>query len=460
MSVEAKPRGRLIVVSNRGPYQIQVTKRGVKRERSVGGLVTSMLPMLEQLGGVWIAWGEPAGSFQIPLQRPRFELRQLALSPEQVRHYYQGLSNSALWPLCHSFLGRVHYDSSDWEQYEQVNRIFAQAAIQVAEPGDTVWVHDYQLGRAPLHIRQARPAGRLLFFWHIPFPPVELFATFPWRRALLESLLTCDVVGFHIPQYAKNFMEAAVELAGARATNDTVYWAGRETRVLARPIGIDFEAIHRTAASPQMEAKARKWRAALGDDPLVLGVERMDYTKGILERLRGLEHLLDTRPAWRRKVSLIQVVTPSRSEVMAYQQKKREIDEAVGRINGRFSDGLWMPIRYLYRSLSINELIALYRTAEVALVTPLRDGLNLVAKEYVAARIHGDGVLVLSEFAGVARQLPEAVLVNPYSDEQMSAAIEQALSMPAAEQRARMTAMRDRLRSQDIMWWAKEFLDG
>ncbi|MCC7362593.1 MAG: trehalose-6-phosphate synthase [Anaerolineales bacterium] len=459
MTAKSRPRPGLVIVSNRGPYRLYVTKRGLKRERTVGGLVTSVLPMLEHVGGVWIAWGEPEGRFPIPPRRSKFELQHLRLEPEQVRRYYHGLSNSALWPLCHSFLGRVRYTPSDWQCYEQVNGLFAHAALAAAGPDDVIWVHDYQLGRMPQYVRDARPSARLLGFWHIPFPSVELFATFPWRQRLLEGLLACDVLGFHIPAYAGNFIAAAVELLGARADGDQVAWRGWTTRVKARPIGIDFAAIARTAASPPAQKRAQEWRAAIGQHPIVLGVERMDYTKGILERLNAMEVLLERRPDWHGKVTLIQIVTPSRTEVPTYQQKKREVDEAVGRINGRFSDGVWSPIRYFCRSFSIDELIALYRTAEVALVTPLRDGLNLVAKEYVAARLNNDGVLVLSEFAGAAQQLPEAVLVNPYSIDDMATAIEGALTMPIDEQRRRMEAMRARIQAQDIDWWAQEFLN-
>jgi trehalose 6-phosphate synthase len=272
-------------------------------------------------------------------------------------------------------------------------------------------------------------------------------------------LLACDVVGFHIPEYAQNFQETAAELLGARVDGEMVHWEGRETRVMARPIGIDFAAVERVASHPQIGQRIQQLTEGVSQQPLVLGVERMDYTKGILERLKGVEYLLEHKPEWRHKFSLIQIVTPSRTEVESYVQKKREVDEAVGRINGHFSDGLWLPVRYLYRSFSINELIMFYCAAQVALVTPLRDGLNLVAKEYVATRVEGDGVLVLSEFAGVAQQLPEALLVNPYSVEEMAAAIERALQMPVEEQRQRMTAMRDRLKSQDIRWWAQEFLN-
>jgi trehalose-6-phosphate synthase len=322
-----------------------------------------------------------------------------------------------------------------------------------------IWVHDYQLARVPVFIREQKPAARLLFFWHIPFPSAGLFRTLPWRLRILEGLLACDLVGFHIPEFARNFVETAVELLGAHADGETVHYAGRATRVIARPIGIDVEAIDREARSRRTEQRVQRLRDALGAGTLIVGVERMDYTKGIVERLQGVEYLLDHQPEWRGKFSLIQIVTPSRLDVEAYRQKKREVDETVGRINGRFSDGIWIPIRYLHRTFSPSELIAYYRAADIALVTPLRDGLNLVAKEYVAARIHDDGVVILSEFAGVAHQLPEALITNPYSAEDVAAALEQALQMPKVEQRPRMEAMRNRTRAEDIKWWADEFLD-
>ena len=455
-----KPPFRLVLVSNRGPYRLHLTRNGVKRERTVGGLVTSLLPMLEQTGGAWIAWGEPEGRFALPPRKPCFALRHLTLTAEQVRMFYHGFSNNALWPLCHYFLGRVHYDRAEWQVYEEVNRLFAQATLEEAGENDVVWVHDYQLARAPFFIRQQRPSARLLFFWHIPFPSTEIFRTLPWRRAVLEGLLACDLVGFHIPEYARNFIETAVELLGARVDGEMVYYAGRATRVIARPIGIDYAALDREAHLPRTEARVQRLRQALGAGTLILGVERMDYTKGIVERLWGVEHLLEQHPAWRGKFCLIQIVTPSRLDVEAYRQKKREVDETVGRINGRFSDGIWIPIRYQHRSFSPSELIAYYRAADIALVTPLRDGLNLVAKEYVASRIHEDGVVILSEFAGVAYQLPEALITNPYDVDDVAATLEQALRMPKTEQHWRMEAMRNRLKVEDITWWARDFLEG
>ncbi len=460
MSPHMRSPFRLVIVSNRGPYNLHVTRQGLKREKTIGGLVTSILPMIEDVGGVWIAWGEPEGRYPGRPGESSFDLRYLAIGREQFSKYYHGLSNGALWPLCHYFMGRVRYDEADWEAYMQVNRQFAQAALEEARDDDLIWVHDYHLTLVPRAIRQQRPAARIAFFWHIPFPAAELFRTLPWRQPLLEGLLACELIGFHIPEYADNFMEAAAEVLGAQAAGQSIRYAGRTTHVLARPIGIDYEAVHRQARQPRTEERARRLRENLDGQTLILGVERLDYTKGIIERLQAMEKLLDAEPALHRRVALIQIVTPSRQDVQAYRQRKREIDEIVGRINGRFSDGFWVPIRYLYRSVSPTELAAYLRAADIALVTPLRDGLNLVAKEYVAARVNGDGVLILSEFAGVARQLPQALLVNAYSPQDISAAIREALAMPKEEQRRRMEAMQARIKTEDLSWWAREFLGG
>jgi trehalose 6-phosphate synthase/phosphatase len=448
-----------VMVSHRGPYRLRKTAQGVRRERSIGGLATSVVPLMEQLGGVWVTAGESAGRFLMPPRKPKYTLRYVSLTPEEQQGFYYGLSNNALWPLCHSFLGRVRYDLDEWNMYEQVNREFAQVALDEAAEDDVIWVHDYQLARVPYFVRAGRPGARILFFWHIPFPPLEIFRTLPWRNLLLEGLLCTDVLGFHIPLYVRNFKDAARDILGARVEGEIVEYKNIRTRVVARPIGIDYAEVERIARAPETQRRAQQLRVGLGNGSLIVGVERMDYTKGIVERLRGLDYLLERRPEWVGRLSLTQIVTPSRDAVEAYRQKKREIDEMVGRVNGRFSDGLWSPIHYQYRAYPPSELIAYYCAADIALVTPLRDGLNLVAKEYVASRIDGDGAVILSEFAGVADQLPEAILTNPYSAEQVASALQQALTMGAAEKKQRMAAMQARLRSQDIHWWLKEFLD-
>jgi trehalose 6-phosphate synthase len=449
---------RLVLVSSRGPYRQHMTKQGLRWEKTVGGLVTAVLPVLERLGGVWIAWGEPGGRHTSLPGQEHYDVRYIELTPVQVEGFYYGLSNSALWPLCHYFLGRVVYDREQWAIYEQVNRLFAQVTLEEAGDDDMIWVHDYQLARVPAYLRHDRPDARLAFFWHIPFPAPEMFRTFPWRRPILKSLLACDLVGFHIPEYAENLAESAKELLGARIEGENIRYEGHVTRVIARPIAIDYEGVEREARSPLVARRVKRLRETLRGQKIILGVERIDYTKGILERLRGMERLLELKPELHGKVALFQIVTPSREGIEAYREKKREIDEIVGRINGRFSNDLWTPVHYLYRSFSPQRLMVYYRAADIALVTPLRDGLNLVAKEYVASRFEADGVLILSEFAGVAQQLPEAVLVNPYDVDDMARALEQALAMPKEEQQRRMQVMQKRLRSQGIDWWTEEFL--
>ncbi len=458
MSAKGRQPFRLILASNRGPYRLQITKQGIKREKAVGGLVSSILPMMEKFGGVWLAAGDPPGRYSNAPGRPPFDLRYIQLTAEQIQGYYHGLANGALWPLCHYFLERAQYIQEQWEIYEQVNRQFAQAVLEEAREEDVIWVQDYQLARVPCILREARPTARIAFFWHIPFPAPEVFRTLPWRSPLIRSLLACDLIGFHIPAYAENFIRTAVALFGVQVEDGVVQYKGHATQVLARPIGIDYEVIERWARLKRTEQRVSQLRANLREQTVILGVERMDYTKGILERLRAMERLLELKPELHGTVTLIQIVTPSRQGVAAYRRSKREIDEMVGRINGRFSDGIWVPIRYLYRSFSLAELMAYYRAADVALVTPLRDGLNLVAKEYVAARIHADGVLILSEFAGVAEQLQEALIVNPYNLEELAGALAQALAMRQEEQHVRMVAMQARIKQQDITWWADEFL--
>lgn len=450
---------RLVVVSNRGPYHVRETPEGLKYEKAVGGLTTALLPIVGRWGGLWIASGKPDGRRPSDSEDLAFDLRY-EVSEEDERGYYYGMANNALWPLSHYFLGRLHYERKYWEAYDRVNRRFAEVILEETGADDVIWVHDYHLARVPYYLRQARPAARIAFFWHIPFPAPEMFRTLPWRRQFLESLLMCDLIGFHIAEYVKNFGAAAAELLGAEVDGEIIRHAGRAAQVIARPIGIDYAAVEKQARATRTEKRAEHLRETMRGQVLTLGVERMDYTKGIVERLRGMELLLETKSDLRGKVTLIQIVTPSREEgVEAYREKKREIDEVVGRINGKFSNDVWTPVRYIYRAFNPARLVVYYRAADIALVTPLRDGLNLVAKEYVASRVNHDGVLILSEFAGAICQLPEALPVNPYSDEDMAAAIERALRMPKEEQRRRMQAMQSRLQTEGITWWAEEFLD-
>lgn len=450
---------RLIVVTNRGPYNITEVKDKWKFEKTIGGLTTALLPVLKQTAGLWIANGEPPGFYPHSSGHFDFDLRYIGLTPEEILGYYFGFSNDALWPLCHYFLGRVNFNREQWEIYEKVNQKFAEVTLEEAKPGDMIWIHDYHLARVPLYIRAMQSLAQIALFWHIPFPSPEIYRVLPWRKEILQSLLACNVIGFHIPEYATNFIESTIELLDATIEEDRVCYNGHTTKVIARPIGIDYATVDKEARSRRTENHIRQLLDTLRGQALIVGVERMDYTKGVLERLRGMERLLELHPEWHGKVTLFQIVTPSRETLEAYRAKKREVDEIVGRVNGRFSTDVWTPIRYLYRSFSPSQLIVYYRAADIALVTPLRDGLNLVAKEYVASRIHQDGTLILSEFAGVRFQLPEALMVNPFSVDDIANVLQQALTMPKEEQRRRMQDMQARIKLQDIKWWAQEFLE-
>ena len=457
---QAPPSAPLIVVSNRLPFEVKREPSGVRFARASGGLVSALAPVLEARGGVWVGW---TGIEQIEGETPAvppadggLRYRTVPLSAREVAAYYGGFSNGTIWPLFHYFVARVQIETATWRAYDRVNARFAEAAAAEGQADSLVWIHDYQLMRVPMHLRRLAPARRIGFFLHIPFPAADVFRILPWSRELMRGMLAADLVGFHIPEYAEHFLHCAERLLGCDTDRAAglVHFENREVSVQALPIGIDVagvEALASVAAPPAREAPRAITR--------ILGVDRLDYTKGIAERIRAVERLLEQHPEYRGAVQFTQLMVPSRERVAEYQELKREIDELVGRVNGRFSDRGWSPIRYLFRAVSPAELAAMYRETDIALVTPLRDGMNLVAKEFVACRLDGDGVLILSEMAGASYELQEAVIVNPYDVDAVAAALARALEMPEDERRARMTALRARVRSHDVRVWVKWFLD-
>jgi alpha,alpha-trehalose-phosphate synthase [UDP-forming] len=458
---------RLVLVSNREPY---VRKRGPDGkgffERTTGGLVTALDPVMRRCGGVWLAWdpgGDPKAQhrFEVPERGPTFTLRQVPLTSREVRRYYFGFANRALWPLCHYFIDRCHFDEAEWHDYVAVNERFADATAAECEPGDLIWVHDYHFCLLPKMIRERRPKGLIAYFLHIPFPADEVFHIIPWRAQILEGLLGADLVGMHTSRYVADFLACCERLLGARVDYEEglVHWQGRRVKVAAFPIGIDVDEFERIAASPEVEKKVAKVQRGLRSEISVLGVDRLDYSKGIPQRLFALERFLERYPEYHGRFAFVQVAVPSRTRVDEYRNLKRSIDEMVGRINGRFSDSGWQPIRYLYRSLNRQDLVAHYRAADVAMITPLRDGMNLVAKEYCASRTDEGGILLLSEFTGAAEGLGEgALLVNPFSVEGTAEALHRAFEMPADERRRRMASMRAHVRKTDINIWLHDIL--
>jgi trehalose 6-phosphate synthase/phosphatase len=451
--------GELVVAANRLPISVHRGSGGLEAKPSPGGLVSALEPVLRKRGGTWVGW---PGIALRPHEELHFEdlpyrLAPVGLSEAEIRRYYYGFSNRTLWPLLHSMPDRARFERRDFEVYDEVNQRFAEAVRVEADRAALVWIHDYQLMQVPQKLRHDTEA-RIAFFLHIPFPPYDLFRLLPWDRELLEGLLGADLIGFHTHGYAWNFLDCVERRLGTRVDREAmlIEFGDRTVRVGAFPIGIDFEAF---------EARARDGSAGVDQlaggkrDKLILGVDRLDYTKGIPERFRAFERLLEKHPSYREHVTLLQIAVPSRSQVAAYRELKREIDELVGRINGRFATAQWSPIRYLYRSFDQDRLALLYRDSDVALITPLRDGMNLVAKEYVACQVANPGVLVLSSLAGASETMREALALNPLDVAGSAETLHRALSMGEEERASRMAALRRRERRDNIDHWVQSFLE-
>ncbi|MFL5355518.1 bifunctional alpha,alpha-trehalose-phosphate synthase (UDP-forming)/trehalose-phosphatase [Archangium sp.] len=456
---------RLLLVSNRLPVTVKADKEGVSVVRSAGGLATGLRGPHERSGGVWIGWpGDVSRLTQAQRASVEAQLAELRcvpihLSASEVARYYEGYSNRVLWPLCHYLIERIPRQDRDWEMYRKVNERFADLVASHYQPGDTIWVHDYQLMLVPAFLRARLPQARIGFFLHIPFPSSEIFRTLPHRAELVRGLLGADLIGFHTLTYVRHFASALMRLLGLETVVDSVAYAGREVRLGAFPMGIDAQAFESLAMDAAVLEDVRVHRERSTGQRLVLGVDRLDYTKGIPQRLSAVQRLLEREPSWRGRLRFVQVAVPSRTAVADYADYRDKVDELVGRINGLYGGVHNVPVHYLYRSFNEKQLAALYRAADVMFVTPVRDGMNLVAKEFCAARPDEDGVLVLSEFAGAADELGDALLVNPYDVEGMADALEVALEMPEGERRTRMRTLRARVKEYDVHWWVRSFLD-
>ncbi|HSN92829.1 MAG TPA: bifunctional alpha,alpha-trehalose-phosphate synthase (UDP-forming)/trehalose-phosphatase [Anaeromyxobacteraceae bacterium] len=454
---------RLLIASNRLPVTVRVAGGAVAVDESTGGLATGMKGPHERMGGLWIGWpGEldevsPGARGGVERRLEEMRLVPVPLGADEIARYYESYSNGVLWPLFHYFASQVPPVVRDFDAYEAVNARFADAVAARYQPGDLVWVHDYQLMLVPQMLRERIPEARIGFFLHIPFPSSEVFRLLPQRERILEGLLGADLVGFHTAGYLRHFASSALRLASVATDVDRIRWGGREVRLGIFPMGVDAEAYARLAESPEVKALAEAHRA--GGVRLLVGIDRLDYTKGIPRRLLAYEALLARHAELREKVRLVQVSVPSREKVGAYREIREEVDALVGRIDGEFATPNWSPVHYLYRGLSREEVVALYRAADAVLVTPLRDGMNLVAKEFVASRPDGDGVLVLSEFAGAAAELSEALRVNPYDVDRTADALYRALHMPEVERRTRMAVLRQRVLSFGVHEWAAAFVE-
>jgi trehalose 6-phosphate synthase/phosphatase len=459
--------GRLVVVSNRLPFALKQADDGKwTAQRSAGGLATAMDPLLKRTGGIWIGWPGDSSDPADPDRRRALDgqaregFHVVELSRELVAGFYEGYSNGTLWPLFHQFPSRLHFEPGHWADYQEANRIFRDAVLEQLRPDDLVWVHDYQLMLLPQLLRDARPDVRVGFFLHIPFPSSSVFRVLPRGEELLHGLLGADFLGFHTHNDVQHFRDSTLRRLGIGSQMDHVELGGRSVRLEAVPIGIDprsyADLLHNDPDVPQ---RLEALRLRYAGRRLLVAVDRLDYTKGIPNRFRTFDRLLNDYPHLRGKVVLVQVAVPSRENVESYRELGHETDELVGHINGRWGTPDWTPLVYIRRGLPAAELAALYAAADVGWVAPLRDGMNLVAKEFVACKEGGDGVLVLSEFAGAAAELGEALHVNPYDEERTAEAVARALDMEEEERRLRMAAMYRRVLRHDVFAWGERFVE-
>ncbi|RZS44823.1 trehalose 6-phosphate synthase [Herbihabitans rhizosphaerae] len=465
------PKGAdFIVVANRLPVDLERLPDGTQKwKHSPGGLVSALAPFLRNHTGAWVGWPGVPDIDVDEFTDEGMRLHPIALSSTEVRDYYEGFSNATLWPLYHDVVEPPVFDRGWWDAYVKVNHRFADACAQVAAPGATVWVQDYQLQLVPAVLREQRPDLRIGFFLHIPFPPVELFMQLPWRAEIIRGLLGADLVGFHRPGGAQNFLWLARRLTGlepsrgsvgVRTRPGVVHVGDRPVRVGAFPISIDSDSLDATARRKDVVEHTRRVRADLGNPKkIILGVDRLDYTKGIDLRLNALHELLHEGRVDPAEVAMVQLATPSRERVEHYQRMRGDIERMVGRINGEFATVGRPVVHYLHQSVQRDELVAFFAAADVMLVTPLRDGMNLVCKEYVACRYDLGGALVLSEFAGAAAELTSAFLVNPHDLDGVKNAMQDALTLDPAEGRRRMRALRRQVLTHNVDRWARSFLE-
>lgn len=455
---------KLIIVSNRLPLTVTRKNKNYKIIPSAGGLTTGLHSLDIHIEKCWVGWpglcfDDEVEQMRIDSQFTKHNFHPVYLTAEEVKRYYQGYSNSVLWPLSHYFFSHVEHLDEYWEAYKSVNELFCRKTLEVIEPNDIVWIQDYQLMLLPAMIRKVIPTATIGYFHHIPFPSYELFRCLPERAEILKGLLGADLIAFHTHSYMRHFISAVYRVLKLDCLFDEIHVDNRLVNVDAFPMGINYEQYHSALENPKISQKAEMFRRNFGSGKLILSVDRLDYSKGILMRLKSFAKLLDECPQYHGKVSLVMIVAPSRSTVGVYSQLKEQIDKMVGGINGRYSTLAWRPVYYFYRSFHFEELAALYSIADIGLVIPFRDGMNLVAKEYIASKKNGHGVLILSEMAGAAFELNEAIIVNPNNMKEIKEAFVQALEMPEEFQAAAISSMQETISRQNVSQWAKEFVE-
>jgi alpha,alpha-trehalose-phosphate synthase [UDP-forming] len=467
--IEAKLRGyRFILVSNREPYLHRYDSHEIECVQPASGLSTALEPIMRTCGGVWIAHGsgdadramvDARNCVSVPPDEPRFTLRRVWLTEQQERLYYDGLANQCLWPLCHIVFTRPAFNPAEWRAYREVNEIFARAVVE--EAGDApalVFIQDYHFALLPRLVKRENPNLIVAQFWHIPWPNPEVFRGFPWKEELLDGMLGSDLLGFHLRFHCQNFLETVDSMLEAKVDRERleITRGGKTTTIRPFPISIDFEDQVAVAKGPLAQEAMDQWRRELGlhDEYIGIGIDRVDYTKGICERLRALDRFLDRNPSYRGRIVFVQVAAPSRARILLYKRLEEEIRALVEEINRKWSDGAWRAIILIEQCVRRVPLTALYRLADFCIVSSLHDGMNVVAKEYVATRFDETGVLILSDFAGASRELTDAMVVNPFDEDELSNAVLRALQMPQEERTRRMKKMRAVVAENNIYRWA------
>jgi len=466
--------GKTVIISNRLPVQLQISQGKIEAVPSVGGLATGMKSVHSGGKSLWIGWSGltteeiPAElESQIDLALEKHGCAKVQLSKSEVNGFYFGFSNRTVWPLFHYFMEYAEFELPNWEIYKSVNQKFADVLVAHLDDEDTVWIHDYQLMLVPQMVRALKPKVSIGFFLHIPFPSYEIFRTLPWREEVLQGLLGSDLIGFHTYDYERHFLSSVRRLLGLEVHFNEIFKDNRVVKADSFPMGIDYDKFNKAAAkqssrtSKQSDLQKRLslHKKSTPDAKLILSIDRLDYTKGIAKRLNAFKYFLDQYPEYKEKVRLIVLAVPSRSKVPQYKLLKKEVDELVGRINGELATVSWTPIWYFYRSVPFESLIDLYTSSDIAWLTPIRDGMNLVAKEYIAARTDQSGVLILSEMAGSANEMNEAVLINPNNFEQIAGSLHEAINMPLKEQQRRNKQLQERLKRYNVEKWANDFMD-
>lgn len=457
---------RVVIVSNRLPVSVAQKDGALKITPSVGGLATGLSSFHRDSNGLWVGWpglnlagSEEKQKLEETLKND-FNCLPVYLSSGDMKKYYNGFSNRTLWPLFHYFSTYCTYDASEWKAYKKVNQMFCRRLLEVVQPGDQIWVHDYHLLLLPEMLRQEMPDASIGLFLHIPFPSMEIFRYLPWREEILLGMLGADLIGFHTYDYTRHFLSCVLRILGREQDYGQVIAGSRMVKADTFPMGIDAERYAEAVNSPEVIKERASLQKKMKAEKIILSVDRLDFSKGIPERLRAFEHFLEKNYKWHNKITFIMLCVPSRTKVEEYRQLKREIDGLVGKINGRYARPGWLPILYMYRSVSFEELVALYSEADLALVTPLRDGMNLVAKEYLACQSKTKkGALVLSETAGAAAELGEAIMVNPNDIEMTAGAIAEGLDMADNLKASNINFMANRIQKYNIFRWAEDFID-